>query len=125
MVVVTEGSIAMSLTSTQARRLGALIAKTRAQRGIAQTALATQLDVAAGWLAGLEQGRFLDPSNERLARIAEVLDIEPKRIERITRGRVAHSLPGMRTYFRAKYDMTPEQIERIERYVRRLQRGPS
>jgi transcriptional regulator with XRE-family HTH domain len=114
----------MSLTIRQAQRLGHLIATTRMKRGIAQTALAAQLGVAAGWFAGLEQGRFLDPSNERLARIAEALDIEPKRIEAITKGRVADSLPGMRTYFRAKYDLTPEQIERIERYIGRIQRGP-
>jgi transcriptional regulator with XRE-family HTH domain len=113
----------MSLTSTQAQRLGALIAKARMRHGIAQTALAVQLDVATGWLAGLEQGRFLDPSAERLARIAEVLDIEPKRIERITKGRVTDRLPEMRAYFRAKYDLTPEQINRIEHYVSRLQRG--
>jgi transcriptional regulator with XRE-family HTH domain len=90
-------------------------------KGIPQTALATRLGVANGWLAGLEQGRFLDPSAERLARIAEALDIEPARIDRITNGTVAGSLPGMRTYFRAKYDLSPEQIDRLERYIRRLQ----
>jgi transcriptional regulator with XRE-family HTH domain len=112
----------MSLTSTQARNLGALIAKARMRHGIPQTALATQLGVAAGWLAGLEQGRFLDPSNQRLVRIAEVLDIESKQIERITRRSVASGLPGMQTYFRAKYDLTPEQVARVERYVERLRR---
>jgi transcriptional regulator with XRE-family HTH domain len=108
----------MSLTTTQAQRLGALIAKARLQKDIPQTTLATQLGVAAGWMAGLEQGRFLDPSNERLMRIAEALDIPPKRIERIT-----GSLPEMRTYFRAKYDLSPEQIDRIEHYIARLQKG--
>jgi len=94
-------------------------------RGIAQTALAAQLGVAAGWLAGLEQGRFLDPSNERLARIAEALDVEPKRIGLIMGHSVGSGLPGMRTYFRAKYDLTPEQIDRVERYIKRIQGGPS
>jgi len=115
----------MSLTIIQAQRLGELITKARAKKGLTQASLTAELDVAAGWLAGLEQGRFLDPSAERLARIAEVLDIEPKRIERITKGRVTDRLPEMRTYFRAKYDLTPEQIDRIERYIARLQRGPS
>jgi transcriptional regulator with XRE-family HTH domain len=93
------------------------------RKGIGQVAFAEQLGVAVGWMTGLEQGRFLDPSNERLTRIAEALDIEPRQIEKITKGRVAESLPAMRTYFRAKYDLSPEQIERIERYVARLQRG--
>jgi len=113
----------MSLTNTQAKQLGQLIAKARSRKGIGQVAFAADLGVAAGWMAGLEQGRFLDPSYERLARIAEALDIPPKRIEKLTKGRVAESLPAMRTYFRAKYDLSPDQIERIERYVKRLQRG--
>jgi len=115
----------MSITTIQARQLGTLIAKARLRKGVPQTALAQQLDVATGWIAGVELGRYLDPSPDRLARLAEVLDIEPSRIDRITKGSVAGSLPGLRTYFRAKYDLTPEQIERVERYVRRLQKGPS
>ena len=31
-------------------------------------------------------------------------------------------LPGMRTYFRAKYDLTPEQIAQVERYIARIQK---
>jgi transcriptional regulator with XRE-family HTH domain len=115
----------MSLTTNQAKRLGSLITKARLQQGIRQTALAARLGVASGWLAGLEAGRFLDPSPDRLARIAETLDIEPSRIDRITNGTVAGSLPGMRTYFRAKYDLKPEQIDRIERYIKRLHGGGS
>lgn len=114
----------MSLTHTQARQLGALIAKARARRGIGQTAFAADLGVAAGWMAGLEQGRFLDPSAERLARIAEALDIPPKQIEQITKGRITERLPELRTYFRAKYDLTPIQIERIERYIAGLGKEP-
>jgi transcriptional regulator with XRE-family HTH domain len=115
----------MSLTQAQAKQLGTLIVKARSKEGMTQAALTAELGVAAGWLAGLEQGRFLDPSAERLARIAEALDIPPKRIERITKGRVTDRLPEMRTYFRAKYDLTPEQIDLIERYIARLQRGSS
>jgi hypothetical protein len=64
-------------------------------------------------------GRFLDPAPDRLARLAEALDIEPARIDRITKGSMADSLPEVRTYFRAKYGLTPEQSEQIERYVER------
>jgi transcriptional regulator with XRE-family HTH domain len=120
---MVKGDTIVSLTVTQARKLGTMIASARTRKGVAQAPLAAELGVAVGWIAGLEQGRFLDPSNERLARIAEALEIEPKRIEQITRRNVANGMPGMRTYFRAKYDLTPEQIDRIERYVSRLQRG--
>lgn len=53
-----------------------------------------------------------------------MLDIEPARLDRISRGSVSAGLPGMRTYFRAKYDLSPAQIEQVERYIKRL-RGPS
>jgi transcriptional regulator with XRE-family HTH domain len=112
----------MSLTPSQAKRLGTLIAGARMRQGIGQVAFAEQMGVAVGWMAGLEQGRFLDPSNERLTRIAEALDIEPEQIDRITKGRVAESLPELRTYFRAKYDLSPKQIERVERYIARLRK---
>ncbi len=35
---------------------------------------------------------------------------------------VAGSLPGMQTYFRTKYSLTPEQADQVERYVGRLRR---
>lgn len=109
----------MSMTPAQAKQLGSLIAKARIRKGLSYRALATQLGVAYGWLAELEMGRFLDTAPDRLARLAEVLDIEPSRIDRITKGTVADSLPEVRTYFRAKYGLAPEDIERIERYVER------
>jgi transcriptional regulator with XRE-family HTH domain len=115
----------MSITTIQAQRLGALIATARTRKGLSVKGIANQLGVSHGWFSELEHGRFVDPSPDRLARIAEALDIEPGKIDRITKGSVAQSLPGMQTYFRAKYDLTPEQIERVERYVRRIQRGPS
>jgi transcriptional regulator with XRE-family HTH domain len=115
----------MSITTVQARKLGALIAKARSRKDLSVRDIADRIGVSTGWVGELEQGRFRDPSPDRLARIAEVLDIEPGRIDRITKGSVSGSLPGMRTYFRAKYDLSPEQIERVERYVRRIQRGSS
>lgn len=115
----------MSITNTQATRLGALVTGARLRLGLSQHDLARRLNVAQGWMAGLEQGRFLDPAADRLARVAETLDIEPKQIERIIGPAVRVGLPEMRTYFRAKYDLTPEQIDRIERYIQKMQRGDS
>jgi len=109
----------MSMTPTQAKQLGAVIAKARAKKGLSHRALAQQLGVAYGWLSELEAGRFVDPAPGRLARLAEALDIEPSRIDRITKGSMADSLPEVPTYFRAKYGLTPEQSAQIEHYVER------
>ncbi len=36
---------------------------------------------------------------------------------------MAESLPEPRIYFRAKYDLTPEEIAQVERYIERLRRA--
>jgi transcriptional regulator with XRE-family HTH domain len=112
------------MTPTQAKQLGAVIAKARAKKGLSIRELAAQLEVHASWVGFWEQGRYVDPAPDRLARIAELLDIEPVRMDRLTRGALSEGLPELGTYFRAKYDLTPEQIEQVQRYVRRLRRQP-
>ncbi len=107
----------MSMTPAQAKQLGQLIAKARMRKGLSLRDLEAELHIARSWLGYLEQGRSLSVAPDRLARLAELLDIEPSRIDRITRGSVADSLPEVRTYFRAKYGFTVEQSEQIQRYV--------
>jgi transcriptional regulator with XRE-family HTH domain len=114
----------MGMTPNQAKQLGAVVAKARARRGWSIRELATQLGVHASWVGFLEQGRFVDPAPDRLARIAELLDITAGRMDRLTRGAVSEGLPELGTYFRAKYDLSPEQIEQVQRYVRRLRSKP-
>lgn len=113
----------MSMTQAQAKRLGELIAKARAKSGLSTRALAAELDVAYGWITELENGRFLDPAPDRLARLAEVLDIEPARIDRLTKGAIAEGLPAPRVYFRSKLALTPEQTDEVLRYIERLRRA--
>lgn len=113
----------MSMTTAQAKQLGTLIAKARARKDLTVRGLADLVGVNYSWIAQLEAGHYMDPSPDRLARLSEVLEIAPARIDRIARGAVADSLPGMRTYFRAKYDLTPEEAARVERYVQRLRRN--
>jgi transcriptional regulator with XRE-family HTH domain len=114
----------MSMTPAQAKQLGSLIAKARSRKGLSLRDLAWRVGVHTSWLGRLEQGDFADPAPDRLARVADELDIEPVRIDRITKGAVADGLPGMRTYFRAKYALSSEQIAQVERYIDRLRRQP-
>lgn len=109
----------MGMTPTNAKRLGQMIANARKRRGLSMRALADKLSISFAWLKQLEDGEYLDPSPDRLARIAEALDIEPARIDRLARGAVADSLPGMRMYFRAKYDLSPKEIDQIVKYMDR------
>jgi transcriptional regulator with XRE-family HTH domain len=113
----------MSMTPAQAKKLGQLIARTREARGIGMRELALMVGVSLGWISEFEAGRYLDTSPGRLARIAEALNLDPTRLDRFTGGTMANSLPNLKTYFRAKYDLTPEQIAQVEQYVRRLRRA--
>src|SRR6266852_5433599 len=104
------------MTGSQAAQLGALIAKARQAKGLTFAQLSELTGYATGWLLRLERGDYEEPAPDRLARLAELLDIPPEKLNRATRGRVADSLPSIDTYFRAKYSLSPEQAERIERY---------
>jgi transcriptional regulator with XRE-family HTH domain len=109
----------MSLTTAKAKELGELVAKARARKGVSTRKLEAEVGVSNVWITKLEAGVFLDPSPSLLAKLAEALDIEPRRIDRLMPGAVADSLPGMRTYFRAKYDMSPDDIAKVQRYIDR------
>lgn len=113
----------MGMTPSQAKQLGTVVARARARKGLSLRELATELGVATAWIGFLEQGRYVDPAPDRLARIAEVLDIEPGRIDRLTKGAMTAGLPAPRAYFRAKYDLSAEQAEQVERYIERLRRA--
>jgi hypothetical protein len=52
--------------------------------------------------------------------LAEVLDIDPERIDQISRGHLSGNLPEVRTYFRSKYDLSDDAIGQIEKLVTEL-----
>lgn len=111
------------MTHEQARRIGRMIAVARRNKGWSTRRLSGEAGVTHTWLFKLQQGEYLAPAPDRLTRIAEVLGIDPERFERIAKGHMSGSLPGVRTYFRAKYDLSPEEIDRIEDAVTEIQRN--
>jgi len=109
------------MTQAQAQRIGRMIAVARRNKGWSTRRLSLEAGVTHTWLFKLQQGEYLAPAPDRLTRIAEVLGIDPERFERIAKGHVSGSLPGVRTYFRAKYDLSAEEIDQIERTVAEVQ----
>lgn len=108
------------MTEAQARQLGKLIARTRERKGWSFRQLASESEIPLTWILKLERGDFASPAPERLGRLAEVLDIDVERIDRISRGYLSGSLPEVRTYFRSKYDLSDAAIGRIEDLVAEL-----
>ena len=113
----------VGMTGKEAARLGELFARARAKQGLSLRALEERTGLAYVWIQRLEQGDYVHPSADRLTRLAEALGIDPARINRISRGEVAERLPGMKVYFRAKYDLSPEEVDEVEKFVKELQKG--
>jgi len=111
------------MTEVQARELGRLIKQARRTRKLSLRALDELTGASYGWLARLERGVMLAPAPSKLTRVAEALGIAPERIDRITRGRISRDLPTIRTYFRAKYKLNPEEITQIEEVFDQIRRS--
>ncbi len=105
------------MTDAQARNLGLLIHNARLQKGLSFRALAALTDVPLVSLKRFEDGVYNDPSPAQIVRIAEALDIDPARIDRVSRDHLANSMPTMRTYFRSTQKLSPEALDEVERAV--------
>lgn len=108
------------MKETQAKRLGKALRAAREKKGwsLPQTMEKTGLDMA--WLHRLEAGRYATPDPVRLLRLAEALDFDPFRINKLTGELVGEALPGVRTYFRSTTPATQDDIDEIERHVKRI-----
>jgi transcriptional regulator with XRE-family HTH domain len=110
------------MTEVQARELGRLFKQARRKRKLSLRAVDELSGVTYNWLARLERGKMKAPPPSKLTKVADVLDIPPERIDLITRGQVSRELPPIRTYFRAKYQLTPKEITKIEELFDRIRR---
>lgn len=108
------------MNEAKAKKLGQLVHASRIARGLSLRSAAEACEVNHSWLTQLEEGRYTDPAPDRLARLAEVLEIDPIDIDALTGGALASSLPDVRTYFRAKDKLTPEQLDEVEKTMKRL-----
>ena len=108
------------MTDAQARKLGAIVSRARTRKGLSLREAAAKVGISYVWLNDLESGRYSDPAPDRLGRLAEVLGIDPVAIDRVNQGVLANSLPDVRTYFRAKEGLSPEQLDEVEATLQRL-----
>jgi transcriptional regulator with XRE-family HTH domain len=109
------------MTDELAKRLGALIRAAREAKGISLRALEAESGIALSWLAYLEAGRSLEPMPDRVARIAELLQLDPAKVDRVSGNYLAQSLPTVRTYFRSKGKATTAELDELERVIEEVQ----
>lgn len=111
------------MTEAQARQLGRLFKQARKVKRLSLRQVDELSGVSYGWLGDLERGHMTAPAPSKLTKVAGTLGIPPERIDRITRGRLSSELPPIRTYFRAKYQLTTEEIMQIEELFDRIRRN--
>jgi transcriptional regulator with XRE-family HTH domain len=111
------------MTEVQARELGRLVKQARRSRKLSLRAVDELTGASYGWLARLERGLILAPAPSKLTKVAEALGVAPERIDRITRGKVSSDLPAIRTYFRTKYKLNPQEITQIEEVFDQIRRS--
>lgn len=111
------------MTEAQAKQLGRLIKRARKQRKLSLRDVDELSSVSDHWLSRMERGLMKSPAPSKLTDIARVLGIPPERIDRITRGHVSSNLPPIRTYFRAKYQLTTAEIQQIEELFDQIRRN--
>ncbi len=109
------------MTEAQAQRLGQLILRARTRRGWSLAMLQEHTGIPDVWLNRVERGVYLQPAPERVAKLAEVLEIDPMAIDRASKNHLAQSLPTVRTYFRSTAQATPEQLDEIEAALAEIQ----
>jgi transcriptional regulator with XRE-family HTH domain len=105
------------MTEAQARKVGSLLAKARGKKGLTLRDLAQLTGIPPTTITRVERGEYSEPAPDNLARLAEALELDPARIDRLSSNYLANSLPSVSTYFRSKEKASPEEIAEIEAAV--------
>jgi len=98
-------------------RLGTAIRRHREAAGLSQLALAKKIGVPASTVFRLEKGEFGMPDPDKLARLAEALDIEAEELYALA---PYPDLPDMAPYLRTKYGMDDAAVAEAEAFFAEL-----
>ena len=95
------------MTDPQARELGAFVREKRDQRALTLVQLEAMTGIPDSWLYHFEKGHYTTPAPDRLAKLADALDIDAAYIDRISSDHLADSLPGTRSTSVARRSSVP------------------
>lgn len=107
----------------QAKELGRKLRERRAALGMSLRQLEEQSGVFNVTIMRIERGDSSEPSAEKLARLAEALELPLADVYAMADLAVPTELPSFKPYLRTKYRGLPaEDVEAIEKYASRLAR---
>ncbi len=107
----------------QAKRLGGHLRSAREDKGYSLLRLAELTGIHDVTLGRLEAGAFAAPSADKLARIADALELPLADVYALADYAIPTDLPSFTPYLRAKYgDLPDDAVAQLERYAQRLAR---
>jgi transcriptional regulator with XRE-family HTH domain len=112
------------MNESQAKKLGALVEKSRVSQGLSLRDAEAKSNCAAAWIMRLEKGVYDQPAIDKLTALVEALGIDSAKVDRLTGGYLSDSLPSSRVYFRSRYGLSQEETEEIEKQIAKL-KAPS
>ncbi len=105
----------------QAKKLGEYLREARQAKGLSKLALAAITNINDATIFRIEDGQFNRPSPDKLARIAEVLEVPLADVFALADYAVPTELPSFAPYLRTKYrDLPDEAREAIETYAEQI-----
>jgi transcriptional regulator with XRE-family HTH domain len=107
----------------QSEQLGRYLQARRKERGLSTHKLASAAGMDQATVVRFEAGSFASPRADKLARIAEALDVSGADVFALAGYMPSGDLPSLRPYFTARYPaLLAEDLDRIEAYVGRIAR---
>jgi len=105
----------------QAKRLGSYLRDGRQAKGLSARSLGELTDINDATIVRFENGNFSAPAPDKLARIAEALDLSVADVFALAEYPATTELPSFTPYLRTKYrDLPDDAREQIEKYAARV-----
>ena len=108
------------MKQSDAHLLGQLLREARKRKRLSLRAVQDATGIPFTWITRTEQGHYSRPSPERLIKLAEALGIDIRAMDGATGGEMSGQLPQPSTYFRAKYQLSVEEITHVEDVISKL-----
>lgn len=105
----------------QAKNLGQILRERREELGLSLRQLGRKAGLSDVTVLRFEQGAYAAPAPDKLAKVAEALEMSLADVYALADYAVPNDLPNLKPYLRTKYrDLPHGDIDAIERYAERL-----